>query len=200
MRNRLPAADPATIISFWEVILAGGIVAYPTDTLYGFGVDATNHSAIGKLAGLKGRGGPFAVMVGSLDQLDKYALISGAVRNKLLAVLPGPYTFILPMREKSPVSSAVMGTGDSVGFRIPDHPFVNSVFRDQTLPVVSTSINRTGQQALRDPDIIMDQFGDGTDLLVDGGLLPDSTGSTVIDTCSIPWTIVRQGDGVFEVI
>ncbi|MFC1480979.1 L-threonylcarbamoyladenylate synthase [Candidatus Neomarinimicrobiota bacterium] len=181
---------------FWDVIHAGGIVAYPTDTLYGFGVDSTNREAVDRLITLKGRRGPFSVMVGSLELMTKYALISQPLHDKLSQQLPGPFTFILSVPKTSPITANVRDIKNKVGFRVPDHPFVRSAYKMNDLPVVTTSVNKAGQLPQQDPAAISVDFNGEIDLLIDDGALPPSVGSTVVDGTLEIWQIVRQGAGV----
>ncbi len=200
--RRIADTDPAAPALFWRTIWAGGLVAYPTDTLYGLGADAENHTAAEHLAEVKGRKGPFSVMVGHLEQLEEYGLVSQAIADKLAAMLPGPYTILLPPRRPEKLPPAIMGPGGKVGFRVPRHPFIPAAFpygslRDQQARglVITTSVNRAGQPPLQDPEAIQDQFEGQIDLLVDGGILPPSSGSTVVDPTTAPWQVIRQGDG-----
>ena len=83
-----------------EIILSGGIIIYPTDTIYGFGVDATNSTAIKNLNNLKGRTNPFSIIVDSFKMLKQYSKINTAVNEKLKSIFPGPYTAILQKKRK----------------------------------------------------------------------------------------------------
>ncbi len=191
----LPQTHPDAGRRFWQTIEAGGVVAYPTDTLYGLGVDAGNGVALDLLALVKGRPGPFSVMVGRYEQLTEYALIPPQLANKLSHMLPGPYTFLLPAREMNSLPPKLISPDGRIGFRVPDHPFLRDVFRYQSGLVVTTSANRVGEPPIQDPKAIAEQFHDAIDLLIDGGGLPPSKGSTVIDPAVSPWRIIRQGDG-----
>ena len=193
--RRIAATDPAAPALFWRTIRAGGLVAYPTDTLYGLGADAENHTAAEYLAEVKGREGPFSVMVGHLEQLEEYGLVSQEIADKLAAMLPGPYTILLPPRCPEKLSPAIMGPGGKVGFRVPRHPFIPAAFQQARGLVTTTSVNRAGQPPLQDPEAIQDQFEGQIGLLVDGGILPPSRGSTVVDLTTAPWRVIRQGDG-----
>lgn len=195
--KRITATDPAAPALFWQTIQAGGLVTYPTDTLYGLGADALDQAAAERVAQLKGREGSFSVMVGDLEQLQEYALVSPEITDKLVNVLPGPYTIILPSRHPEKLSSPVKGPGGKMGFRVPGHPFIAEIFRREKGLVITTSINRTGQPPLQDPEAILDQFEGQIDLLVDAGPLPASQGSTVVDATVEPWQVLRQGDGKF---
>lgn len=191
----LPQTHPDADRRFWQTIAAGGVVAYPTDTLYGLGVDAGNPVALERLAQVKGRPGPFSVMVGRYEQLAEYALIPPQLANKLSRMLPGPYTFLLPAREMSTFPPKLTGPDGRMGFRVPDHSFIRDVYSHRSSPVVTTSANRAGEPPIQDPQAIATQFPDVIDLLIDGGGLPPSKGSTVIDPAVSPWRIIRPGDG-----
>jgi len=193
--NRIDAFDPAASALFWQTVRSGGLVVYPTDTLYGLGTDAENGAAVERLTKLKGRTGPFSVMVGHPEQLAEYGLVSPDNAVKFAAMLPGPYTILLQPQKPERLAPQVIGPGGMVGFRIPAHQFIQEAFLFTTGLVITTSVNYTGQPPLQDPDIIRDQFGEQLDLLVDGGVLSPSRGSTVYDTTTIPWQVVRKGDG-----
>jgi len=196
--KRVAATDPVAPVMFWQTIRAGGLVAYPTDTLYGLGADAENHIAAGYLAEVKGREGPFSVMVGHLEQLKEYGLVSTEIADKLAGMLPGPYTILLPPRCPEKLSSPIMGLKGKVGFRVPRYPFIQAAFQQARGLVITTSVNLAGQSPLQDPEAIQDQFKEQIDLLVDGGVLPPSRGSTVVDPTTLPWQVIRQGDGKLQ--
>lgn len=192
---RLPHDHTEAVSRFWQTIDAGGLVVYPTDTLYGFGVDAFNANAIDRLTRVKGRGGPFAVMAGSLDEIREYALVSPSANEKLAPMLPGPFAIVLDVQTPNLFPVDVRAETGSVSFRIPGHPFCQAAYTQKKGLVVSTSVNRTGAPPLRDPDAIETEFGSEITLLIDGGPLPASMGSTVVNATSSPWRILRQGDG-----
>jgi len=193
--KRVAATDPIAPVMFWQTIRAGGLVAYPTDTLYGLGADAENHIAAVYLAEVKGREGPFSVMVGHLEQLEEYGLVSTEIADKLAGMLPGPYTILLPPRHPEQLASLVKGAGGKVGFRVPEHPFIHKAFQLAKGLVITTSVNRAGQPPLQDPVAIRDQFEEQIDLLIDSGILPPSRGSTIVDLTTTPCQVIRQGDG-----
>ena len=195
MAVRLAADDVGTPAAFWSTIRSGGLVAYPTGTLYGLGADVFNAAAIKRLQTFKGRKGPFSVLIGSLGQLQHYALVSQPAAGKLVDMLPGPYTVILNPAPAAAFPAALLGRGGKVGFRLDNHPFLRRVFEHAPGVVTSSSVNLAGQPPLRRPDDILDQFGERINLLVDAGTLKPSEGSTVIDVTTTPWTVLRQGDG-----
>lgn len=193
--RRIAATDPAAPALFWQTIRAGGLVVYPTDTLYGLGTDAGNQAAAERLAKVKGREGPFSMMVGHLEQLEEYGLVSPQIADKFINMLPGPYTILLPPRHPEQLASLVKGAGGKVGFRVPGHPFIHEAFRLARGLVITTSVNHAGQPPLQDPAAIQDQFEEQIDLIIDSGILPPSRGSTIVDLTATPWQVIRQGDG-----
>ena len=193
--RRIRHDDPAAVALFWDTLRSGGVVAYPTDTLYGLGADATDERAVGRVILLKGRPGPYSVMLGSANQLPEYASVSAAVADKLFAMVPGPYTFLLHPVDPARFAPQVVGPGLRVGFRIPLQPFIQRAYRGSALPVVTTSINHTGHTPLTDPREIEETFGDQIDLLIDAGPLPPSKGSTIVDATVTPWQVTRPGEG-----
>ena len=193
--KRIAATDPAAPAMFWQTIRSGGLVVYPTDTLYGLGSDAENRAAAERLAKVKGREGPFSVMVGHREQLEEYGLVSPQIADKFINMLPGPYTILLPPRHPEQLSPLVKGAGGKVGFRVPRHPFIQEAFQLAKGLVITTSVNHAGRPPLQDPAAIQDQFEEQIDLLIDSGILPPSKGSTVVDPTTTPWQVIRRGDG-----
>ncbi len=193
--KRIAANDPAAPAMFWQTIRSGGLVVYPTDTLYGLGADAENQAAAERLAKVKGREGPFSVMVGHLEQLEEYGLVSSQIADKFINMLPGPYTILLPPRHPEQLASLMKGAGGKVGFRVPGHPFIHKAFQLAKGLVITTSVNHAGQPPLQDPEAIQATFASEVDLLVDDGKLPPSRGSTIVDLTTTPWQVIRRGDG-----
>ena len=105
-----------------DTLKKGEIIAYPTDTLYGFGVDATNDEAINKLNQLKGRTQPLSIIIADFSEIEKYAKISKKTLEKINQYLPGPFTFLIKKR-KSILSELVTYGSEFIGIRIPNHKF-----------------------------------------------------------------------------
>ncbi len=126
-----------------DVLKRGGIIIYPTDTLYGFGVHARNREAVRRLREVKGRsrGLVFSVMLPSIEELVALVKVDIEVAG-VLKCLPGPYTFIFPSKVRLP--DGVIGKGRGLGVRVPDHPVALAVARAFGGPVITTSVNRTG--------------------------------------------------------
>ncbi len=175
-----------------DVIHNGGILIYPTDTLYGFGVDARNDVAIKRLSAIKGRSGPWSIAVADIEMLERYADVPEMHLSTVEDTLPGPVTLILPARD-SDISPLVLSERQTVGIRIPDHPFPLSLARRLGFLFTSTSVNRTGTPPLNDPQQIAQEFDGEYDLLIDAGILPPSAGSSIIDLTGEKKKIVREG-------
>lgn len=173
-----------------RVILDGGVVVYPTDTLYGFGVDARNVSTLERLSQIKGRGGPWSIIVSSQEMAEIYGQISEDKRAFVDAHVPGKVTLIVKAR-KTEVSSRVLGPGGTVGFRIPDHSFPIQLTKRLNFPITSTSVNRTGKPPMNDPAAIEKHFGNEVQLIVDGGRLPSTRGSAVYDLSGKDIRVIR---------
>ena len=171
-----------------SVILSDGLVVYPTDTLYGLGCSALSEKAVEKIYSLKKRdaGKPLSMIVADYAMLLKYCLVSGAQEKMLRALLPGPYTFILPLREKLPVSPTM-----EVGVRVPEHAFMRQVCKETGIPAVSTSANVSGKSDAAEVSGLDREITEKAGLVLDGGRCKYAQGSTVIDL--VRMKVVRMG-------
>jgi len=179
------------ILKASELILNGEIIIYPTDTLYGFGVDATNTIAIKKLNQLKNRETPYSVIVSSLDMLKKYAVLTSEVEEKISPLLPGSITVILN-KLKSDLSLLVTPNLDTLGIRIPNHNFILDVVKKINRPIITTSINIHGEEALNDINDIISKYHHMN--IFKDNIIRESKGSTIIDFSKKPFKILREGD------
>lgn len=123
----------------------GDVIAYPTDTIFGIGVDAMNVSAVNRLYELKNRPEkmPFSILAGTLDRILELNMFGDAIADFLRVIFPGPVTAVLPINESAGFNSPVL-KNDFIGFRIPDHPFCHWLGSHYKNPVITTSANRTG--------------------------------------------------------
>ena len=161
-----------------NILTEGGVIIYPTDTLYGFGVDATNGAAIEKINKIKSRSGLMSVMAANINMALGWMDITKMQMELIEPYLGGTQTIIVPVKSKT-ASTKILGEGNSLGIRIPDNKFCNDLSFHFGKPIVSTSVNRTGEQSMNDPIQIESEFGSKIDLLIDGGTLPKSKGSTI---------------------
>ena len=173
-----------------ELLLNGEIIIYPTDTLYGFGVDATNTLAIKKLNQVKNREIPYSVIVHSLEMLKKYAVLTSEV-EKISPLLPGSITVILN-KLKSDLSLLVAPHLNTLGIRIPNHNFILDVVEKINRPIITTSVNTHGEEALNDINDIISKYHHIN--IFKDNIVRESKGSTIIDFSKKPFKILREGD------
>ncbi|NQU66745.1 MAG: threonylcarbamoyl-AMP synthase [Candidatus Marinimicrobia bacterium] len=179
-----------------KLVKEGEIIVYPTDTLYGLGVDATNTEAIRLLNFLKGRSEPLSVVVSDIDMIDKYAIVNPEFLDIINSLFPGPFTFLL-QKKPSGLSPLVTLNSLSIGIRIPDHNFPRNIVKKSGCPIITSSINRHGKQPLIEVSQVEIDFPDLT--IFEDQKVRDSLGSTIVDLTTSPPHIVRQGDGKFPV-
>jgi tRNA threonylcarbamoyl adenosine modification protein (Sua5/YciO/YrdC/YwlC family) len=181
-----------------ETLNQGGIIVYPTDTVYGIGCDIFNKKAIDRIYQLKGkeRKKPLSFIVPNLKDISTYAQVSDKSYRIMRRVLPGPYTFVLPATKMVPKKIAEVNK-KTVGIRVPDNITCQMLLAEFGNPIISTSANLSGEQILDNPDTIHDQLGKRIDLILDGGILGFEA-STVVDLTADDPTIIRQGKGDFE--
>lgn len=167
----------------------------PTDTVYGIACDAFVPAALDAVYRAKGRSGEKAlpIMVSDVDMLFAYADIPESLRAALAVALPGPLTVV--MRSRIPLPDGYYAKNGTVAFRIPDHFFSRELAKRLGRPIALTSANRSGENAPTRISDVIGTFGESGDIsiIVDGGDLPASMASTVIDVTSRPYRIVREG-------
>jgi len=181
---------------FKSLLLDGGILLYPTDTVYGLGCDAFNEDALQKLIELKGRKeeNGFLVLVSNLSMIDEYVEVSDFAKQLSEAFHPGPLTLILPIKKE--VSNLLTGSHGSLGVRIPNNVFCLELLNKFTGPIVSTSANIAGKPTLDTPEAILKQFGEKASLIdsvVNHETLPESKPSTLIDLSKPQPKLLREG-------
>ena len=161
-----------------DTILNGGLIVYPTDTLYGFGVDARNDSGIERLNNIKGRKSPMSVIAPNANTVFSWADITYEDWEIVKKFLHGYTTIILPIKSGI-VHPSIMGNDGTLGIRIPAHSFATDLCNRLGFPITTTSVNRHGDPPLNSPDQIAMNFEEEFDLLIDDDDLPESTGSTI---------------------
>ena len=185
-----------------EVLKKGGIIIYPTDTVYGLGCDITNAKAVEKIARIKGikvDKSNFSFICNDLSHLSDYVKQIDTPTYKLLKrALPGPYTFILPGSKSLP---KVFKKKKTVGIRIPNNNIVRAIVEALGNPIISTSIHDEDDviEYTTDPELIFEKWKHLVDGVIDGGF-GDNLASTIIDlTDSIP-KIIREGKGATDIL
>ena len=172
----------------------GEVIVYPTDTLYGFGVDATNTDAIHRLNRLKGRIQPLSIVLESVEHMHDFAEFQGEIEDEVNNLFPGAYTVLLPA-ESNELSPFVQNGSPNIGVRIPDHFFPVKLVKMLGKPIITTSINRHGNDPLNDVTQVEIDFPN-VDIFEDSSHTP-SKGSTIIDFSTSPPKVIRDGDGPY---
>ena len=153
-----------------KIIIEGGIIVYPTDTLYGFGVDATNENSINQLNKLKNRNGPISVIAPDKNVVSTWIDIPNNEKDNALENLTPYRTIIYPVHKKV-VNSLILGPDNTLGIRIPAHPFCISLAKQCNVPITTTSVNRKGEFPKSNSNDILESFGNSIDLIIDDGKL-----------------------------
>ncbi len=189
--------QPRKILRAVDCLKNDGVVVYPTDTVYGMGCSIFSKKGMERIVQLKGRKEhqPFSFICSNLQEISTYATYNNDTFRTLRRVLPGAYTFILQASKKAP--RAVMSKRNKVGVRIPDHAVPLALVESLGHPVITTSVNRTGEESLSDPDEIFHQFGHGVDMILDCGIIL-SEPSTIIEWTDEAPTVVREGKGCID--
>jgi L-threonylcarbamoyladenylate synthase len=196
MTRTYKATDQAAVVAAVTTLKAGGIILYPTDTIYALGVDARSAAALNRLYTLKGRpdNKPVSVLVSNLEVAATLGTLSDDAQLLAETFLPGPLTLVLPLRLETALAASREQT--TVGVRIINHPFCAQLAVTADFPITATSANRSGELTATTVADILAQFGvaaSNIDLIIDGGPLIGRTPSTVVDTTVTPLTLLRAG-------
>jgi tRNA threonylcarbamoyl adenosine modification protein (Sua5/YciO/YrdC/YwlC family) len=177
-----------------EVIKDGGLIAYPTDTIYGIGCDIFNKSSIERIYQIKKmpRYKPLSFICADLKDISRYAQVSNAAYKVMKRLIPGPYTFILLATRVVP--KIMLTRRRTVGIRVPDNRICLSIVEELGNPIISTSASVTEDEIMSDPLDIEKKFGHSLDLILDGGVLI-SEPSSMIDLTETSPRVVREGKG-----
>ena len=192
----------AAIKKVVEVLRNGGLVIYPTDTVYGLGCDITNSRALEKIAKIKGiklEKANFSFVCSDLSNLSDYVKQIDTSTFKILKrALPGPYTFILPGNNDLPKEFRKKKT---VGIRVPDNNIAREIVKLLGNPIVSTSIHDEDEviEYSTDPELIFEKWNNKVDLVIDGGY-GDNIASTIIDLTGYEPEVIREGKGSLDIL
>ena len=193
--------NPKDIKTVVDVIRKGGLVIYPSDTIYALGCDINNTKALARVAQLKGvklEKANFSFVCKDLSNLSDYVKQIDSTTFKLLKrALPGPYTFILPGNNNLPT---VFKKKKEVGIRVPDNSIAQAIVHELGNPIISTSIRDEDEviEYTTDPELIFGKWGKLVDIVIDGGY-GDNVPSTVIDLTGDEPILVRKGKGSLEI-
>ena len=191
--------QPRYIKQLAECLQDGGVIIYPTDTIYGIGCDIFQHKAIDRICALKNVDPQKAQLSFICPDLSKLSDFTKSIDTPLYRMLkthlPGPYTFILPASKK--VHKILQSKKSTIGLRVPDNEICHEILSALGNPLLSASLPGDMVEEYTDPEVIYERFGDQVDFVVDGGIggmIP----STVVDCTTAEWTVIRKGLGNFD--
>jgi len=191
--------QPRQIKTVVECLEKGGIIIYPTDTIYGIGCDIFNHKAIEKICRIKQvdpQKAQLSFVCSDLSDLSKYARQLPTPTYRLLKrYLPGPYTFILPASREVP--KILKSKKDTIGLRVPNHPITQAIVSGLGRPILSASLPGELVESYTDPEWIYDAFKNQVDMIIDGGA-GGITPSTIVDFTNDEPVLIRKGLGEWE--
>ncbi|GHT36765.1 threonylcarbamoyl-AMP synthase [Bacteroidia bacterium] len=183
-----------------EALREGGLVIYPTDTVYAMGCDALNVRAVEKICQLKGidlRKNNLSIICYDLSNISEYAKVSNTIFKLMRKNLPGPFTFILPTGSELP---KIYKNKKEVGIRVPDNNIVRLLVKELGNPIMTTSIRDDDEvvEYTTDPELIYERYEDKVTIVIDGGY-GSTEPSTVVNCITDDYEIVRQGKGILIV-
>lgn len=191
--------QPRLLKQIADCLNTGGIIIYPTDTIYGLGCDIRHPKAIERICKIKNidpKKVQLSFICRDLSHLSDYTKsIDTPLYRMLKTYLPGPYTFILPASKQVP--KILKSKKETIGLRVPDNIICKQILEVLDNPILSTSLPGDMIEEYTDPEIIFEKFGDKVDYVIDGGtggMIP----STIIDCTTDKWHITRQGAGTWE--
>lgn len=193
--------NPKELNKIVNVLRAGGLIIYPSDTVYALGCDITHHKAIERVAQIKGvklAKANFSFVCDNLSNLSDYVRQIDSSTYKLLRrALPGPYTFILPSNNNLP---SIFKKKKEVGIRVPDNEITRAIVQTLGNPIISTSIYDEDEviEYTTDPELIFEKWNNVVDIVVDGGY-GGNIASTIIDLTGGEPILVREGKGSPEI-
>ena len=196
---RLFEDNPNTreILKVVEILEKGGVIIYPTDTVYAIGCDIYNVKAVQRVAQLKGvkpEKANFSMICRDLSNISEYAKVGNEVFKVMKRALPGPFTFILNATSKLP--NVLMNRRKTIGIRVPDNPIVMAIVEELGHPLLTTSVRDDDDviEYMTDPELIYEKYEQLVDAVIDGGY-GQNVASTVVDCTGGTIDIIRQGLG-----
>ena len=177
-----------------DVLKEGGVIGYPTDTIYGVGCDLFNPEAIRKIHRLKKTDGkkPLSFICSDLKDISRYAYVTNYAYKTMKRLLPGAYTFILKATKLVP--KIAMTKQKTVGIRIPDNKICLALVKELGNPIISTSVYKPNEGLYNDPSEIEERFGRQLNLVIDGGVIVAGHSSIIDLTDDVP-QVIRKGKG-----
>jgi len=195
MQGRIVPANAEWIEEAGHLIRSGALVAFPTETVYGLGADATNGEAVARVFAAKGRPAfnPLIVHVAGLEQAVIIGSFSPVARRLTEAFWPGPLTLVVPRREASDVSELVSAGLPTVALRAPEHPVARQLLKAAQRPIAAPSANRSGHVSATRAEHVAADLGDSAAVILDAGSTPRGLESTVLSLVEATPVLLRPG-------
>ncbi len=195
-------ADAAAIAEAAALIRGGGLVAFPTETVYGLGCDATSDRAVARVFAAKDRPSfnPLIVHLADVEAAARLAEVSAFAWRLAARFWPGPLTLVLPRRGDCSASLLACAGLDTIALRVPDHPVAHALIVAAGRPIAAPSANRSGEISPTTADHVARSLGDAVDMILDGGACRVGIESTVVDMTQSPPAILRPGAVTMEAI
>jgi L-threonylcarbamoyladenylate synthase len=198
----IAAAGTAAIARAAALLRAGRLVAFPTETVYGLGCDATNDHAVAAIFAAKSRPrfNPLIVHVRDLPEVETLAVFNSSARRAVARFWPGPLTLVLPRRPAAGLSLLVSAALDTVAIRVPAHPVAQALLRETGHPIAAPSANRSGRVSPTKAAHVAEDLGDDVALILDDGPTPVGLESTVLDLSGEAPALLRPGAITIEAL
>jgi L-threonylcarbamoyladenylate synthase len=193
--TKMVAPTPETIEEAARILRDGGLVAFPTETVYGLGANALDGRAVAGIFAAKNRPAinPVIVHVAKREDAAKYAEVDARAKGLMQAFWPGPLTMILPKKKDGGVSDLVSAGLDTIAVRMPNHPVALSLIEKAGVPVAAPSANASGEPSATTPRHVRESLGDRVPMIIAGGACAVGLESTVLDLSGAEPAIVRPG-------
>src|ERR1700751_4215728 len=198
----ITSTGAAAIARAAALLRAGRLVAFPTETVYGLGGDATNDNAVAAIFAAKARPrfNPLIIHVRALAEAERLALFNSAAHRAAAQFWPGPLTLVLPRQPSAGLSLLASAGLDTVAVRVPVHPVAQALLREAGRPIAAPSANRSGRVSPTEAAHVAEDLGDDVALILDGGPTPIGLESTVLDLSGAAPVLLRPGAITLEAL
>ena len=179
-----------------DVLSQGGVIIYPTDTVYGIGCSVFDKDAIERIYRIKRQDSnkPFSFICSDLSHISEYARVSNPAFRLMKQLIPGPYTFVLPASRLKQLPKSMISKRKTVGIRVPDNTICQAIVKELGHPILSASVLDSAGEVMNNPESIKELYAHEVNLILDGGIIL-SAPSTVLDMTDELPVVIREGAG-----